>query len=853
MKVAQAQPQPFWSKSPAALYQELRSAPEGLDPKVARERLKTLGPNLIREERGSGTARLFAKQFASPLVMILLFGALVSFWLRDTTDGAIIVLIVCGSAFLSFWQEARASKAVAALRSRLALTSRVFRGGAELTIAAAELVPGDIIILSAGNLVPADGLIIECTDFLVTQAALTGESLPVEKRPGLVSASAPVSGCSNAVFMGSSVRSGTARVLVAHTGVNTQMGSIAKRLQQAEPETDFERGVRHFGGMLLRVMFLIVTFVLAINQLIGRPFVESMLFAVALAVGLSPELLPAIVTVTLSAGARHLAAGGVIVRRLEALENFGCMTVLCTDKTGTITTGEVALCEATDPSGQDCTTIKRLAFLNAALETGIANPLDAALVSAGALFKFDTSGVTKIDEIPYDFQRRRLTIVFEEDGKRLLVTKGAFAEVLSICSQITDAGSSAPLTPAKRVQLERYFTQKGEEGFRVLAVATKAVELKPDYTIADEKDLLFAGFLLFLDPPKEDAAEALRALRSAGIATKIISGDNRYISAHVGKAVGLDSQSVLTGEQLAAMSDDALWHRAPRTDLFVEIEPQQKERIVRALQKAGYAVGYLGDGINDAPALHAADIGISVEDAVDVARESADIVLLKSDLKILCQGVEDGRRTFANTLKYVSIAISSNFGNMVSMAIATPILPFLPLLPKQILLNNFLADLPALAISTDRVDQEQLRRAQRWDLPFVRRFMLVFGLGSSLFDFITFGALLLLFHAGEQLFHTGWFIVSLITQMVVVLVLRTRRLAWQSKPSKLLMSAMVAVVILALALPYSGSLARVFALQPVSLAEGASLMAIVVAYLLATEVLKHWFYRHSLRSTRSRS
>ncbi|HYX45894.1 MAG TPA: magnesium-translocating P-type ATPase, partial [Sphingomicrobium sp.] len=642
----------FWALPADQLIAALGSSSSGIDQAEAHERLSRFGPNAIRDQGGSGTVRLLVKQFASPLVVILLFGALLSFWVGDSSDAAIILVIVCGSALLSFWQEARASNAVEALRSRLALTSQVLRDGHQTDVPATELVPGDVVVLSAGNLVPADGLILEAADFLVTQAALTGESLPVEKQPGIVEPTALISACTNAVFMGSSVRSGTAHVLIVHTGANTRFGAIAKDLQQAEPQTDFERGVRHFGGLLLRAMFVIVAFVLSINQLLGRPFVESLLFAVALAVGLSPELLPAIVTVTLSAGARRLASGGVIVRRLEALENFGSMTVLCTDKTGTITSGEVALADSTDPAGRPSTPVKRLAFLNAALETGIANPLDSALLAAGESAKLDTGGVTKLDEIPYDFERRRLTIILEQSGERLLITKGAFAEVLAVCSTVAEGSGSTKLTRPRRAALQRFFKRKGEEGFRVLAVATKRVEAKADYNLADEQDLLFEGFLLFLDPPKETAAQALRDLHRSGIRTAVISGDNRHVTAHVAKAVGLNPKAMLTGEQLSRMTDDALWHQAPRTDIFVEIEPQQKERIVRALQRAGHVIGYLGDGINDAPALRAADIGISVDDAVDVARESADIILLKSDLKILCQGVEDGRRTFANTLKY---------------------------------------------------------------------------------------------------------------------------------------------------------------------------------------------------------
>lgn len=840
----------FWSKSPEQLFSLLHSSPQGLSSNAARKKLQIFGANVIKERSSDSRVRLLLKQFSSPLVLILLFGALLSVWLRDTSDAVIILLIVCGSALLSFWQEARASKALAALKSRLALTSRVVRSGTELTVPASTLVPGDVVLLSAGNLIPADCLVFQATDFMLTQAALTGESMPVEKHPGAVAADATISGCTNTVFAGSSVRSGTARALVVRTGKDTEFGKIAERLVQSEPETDFERGVRDFGSMLLKTMFLIVMFVLVVNQLVGRPLVESLLFAVALAVGLSPELLPAIVTVTLSTGARHLAEAGVIVRRLEAMENFGSMTVLCTDKTGTITTGELVLHDATDPAGNSSPYVKRLAFLNAVLETGIANPLDAALVEAGTSEKISTKGVNKIAEIPYDFQRRRLTIVIDDGAKRLLVTKGAFTEVLAACTSVTLAGT-AELTSAARATLTSYFEAKGREGYRVLALAAKPVAVSSRYTRDDERDLTFTGFLLFLDPPKESASVAIRALKEASVATKIISGDNRHITAHVARLVGLNAQAMVTGEEVRAMSDEALCHKAPRTDLFVEIEPQQKERIVRALQKAGYSVGYMGDGINDAPALRAADIGISVDSAVDVARESADIVLLKRDLGVLRQGVEDGRRTFANTTKYISIAISSNFGNMISMALATPMLPFLPLLPKQILLNNFLADLPELAISTDRVDPELERTPQRWDMHFVQRFMIVFGVASSIFDFITFGALLLLFQADETLFHSGWFIESLLSQMVVVMVLRTRRVAWQSKASWLLMSAMICVFAITIALPYAHPIAGAFGFAPLKARELFTILAIVAVYLVATEVLKHWFYAHLAKHVRA--
>jgi Mg2+-importing ATPase len=838
---------PFWSEPAEDLLARLNSTSHGISTADARARLARYGPNVIRDEDQPGVLRLLIRQFSSPLVLILVVGAAISLLLKDIGDAIIILVIVCGSALLGFWQEARASKAVMALRSRLALTSRVLRDGKEVVVPAASLAPGDVILLSAGNLIPADALVLEATDFLVTQAALTGESFPVEKRPGTVAADSPIAGRDNAIFMGSSVRSGTARALVVATGKETEFGEIAGRLRQREPETNFARGVRHFGAMLLRVMFLIVAFVLAVNQLLDRPFVDSMLFAVALAVGLSPELLPAIVTVTLSAGARHLSAGGVIVRRLEAIENFGSMDVLCTDKTGTITSGEVVFTDATDPQGRGSDEVRLLAFLNARFESGIANPLDAALIAMGKEKGLRATGYRKIDEIPYDFLRRRLTIVMEHPDKRLLVTKGAFVEMLEVCASVRSDGQDGPLDKPGREKLRQFFADKGNEGYRVLAVASRQVEPKDDYTKDDEKDLTFLGFLLFQDPPKESAGEAIRDLAALGIAVKIVTGDNRHVAAHVAKAVGLDPAAMLTGEQLKAMSDDALWHVAPRTQLFVEIEPQQKERIVRALQRTGHAVGYLGDGINDAPALHAADIGISVDQAVDVARESADIVLLKPDLGVLRQGVEDGRKTFANTMKYISITISANFGNMVSMALATPFLPFLPLLPKQILLNNFLSDLPALAICTDSVDRERLRSPHQWDVREVRRFMVAFGLISSLFDFLTFVALLWVFHAGERQFQSGWFIVSLITEVAVVMVLRTRRVAWRSRPSKLLLTNSLAVLAVAIALPFTPAVAPLFGLAPLPLSQLGALLAVVLAYVAATEALKHWFYGRRAR------
>ncbi|MCA3453135.1 MAG: HAD-IC family P-type ATPase, partial [Rhodobacter sp.] len=530
---------------------------------------------------------------------------------------------------------------------------------------------------------------------------------------------------------------------------------------------------------------------------------------------------------------------------LDAIENLGSMTILCTDKTGTLTEGTIVLCEALDTAARPSDAVRHLAYVNAALETGIENPLDAAIVAAARTDGLTTEGLTKIDEIPYDFMRRRLTIVVAErsdPGHHLIITKGAFANVLDRCAAVDRNGGAVPLDQAARAQLDAVFREKGQEGFRVLALATRRVAARSGYDQDDERDMLFRGFLVFLDPPKPEARETIGQLARLGIAIKVISGDNRHVTAHMARSVGLDAPLILTGEDLAAMRDEALWHLAPRTDLFVEIDPQQKERIVRALQRTGHSVGYLGDGINDAPALHAADVGISVAGAVDVARESADIILLSRDLDVLRQGVEDGRRTFANTLKYISITTSANFGNMISMALATPLLPFLPLAAKQILLNNFLSDLPSLAISGDNVDPERLSRPQRWNVGEIRRFMIVFGLISSVFDLLTFGVLLHVFKAGEGVFQTSWFMISLLTELAVVLVLRTRKPVFRSRPGRLLLWSTLAVAVATFAIPFLGGVSALFGFVPLSAGALAAVVAIVGGYMVATEIAKSWFF-----------
>lgn len=836
----------YWSQEASVLLTQFKSNPQGLTSPQATAKLNADGPNVLSAEKNVGPFRLLLRQYESPLLLVLIFGAVLSLVLKQWTDAGIIIFIVVASSFLGFYQEYKASTALAALRLRLALTTKVLRDGKAVTLPAASLVKGDVIQLSAGNLVPADGVILTATDFLVSEGSLTGESMPVEKKPGIIGVNAAIGQRTNSVFSGTSVRSGVANILIVATGSQTALGNVAKSIGGTEPETEFARGVRQFGYLLIKVMIIMVLFVLIVSQLMGRPLIESLLFAVALAVGITPELLPAIVTVTLSAGARTMAKEGVIVRRLEALENLGSMDILCTDKTGTLTEGSVTLASALDLDNKDSANVLQLAFLNARFESGIENPLDQAIISAGEKANLVTAPYTKVDEIPYDFIRKRLTIVVKNPAKPktpLIITKGSFNAILSICTTANIAGKSKPLDAALKHKLLAQLDKNGKDGFRVLALATREAPLKADYIIADERDLTLMGFLLFADPPKADARKAIESLKTLGVHLKVITGDNEQVAVHVAKAIGLSVSHILNGPKITQMNDDALSVMASKTDMFVEIDPQQKERIIRALQKHGHAVGYMGDGINDAPALQAADVGISVDQAVDVARQSADIVLLKRDLDVLRLGVESGRRTFANTLKYISITTSANFGNMVSMALATPFLPFLPLLAKQILLNNFLSDIPSIAISTDNVDVKQAKRPERWNVHEVRRFMIVFGLVSSVFDGVTFALLLKVYGAGEKEFQTAWFVVSLLTEIAVVFSLRTRVLAIRSMPGKTLIAASLVISVVALAIPYLGPLTQRFGFVPLPLPVLGALIAIVLVYITATEFAKLWFYK----------
>ena len=798
--------------------------------------MRTFGPNQIREHQRLSRALVLLNQLRNPLLLVLVFAAVASVMTGEWLDAVIVVVIVLATVTIGYAREYRAESAAAALQARVRTRARVLRDGDTVDVPTEDVVPGDVVLLSAGSLVPADGVVLEAADFFVSEGVLTGESFPVEKRPGAVAAAAVVRERSNCVFLGTNARSGTARCLMVVTGLRTQFGTIAHRLTLRAPETEFDRGLRRFGHLLTSAMLVMVFLVFIVHVLNGRPPIETLLFSVALAVGLSPELLPAILSVNLARGAQMMARHGVLVRHLTAIENLGSMDVLCTDKTGTLTEGVVVLEGAYDASGASSAEVLRQGGWNAALETGLASPLDDAILAAGAP---ELSAVRKLAEIPFDFIRKRVSIVVNADGQVSLITKGAFHHVLEICTRSADG---ALLDAAGRARLEERYDAWSVQGIRVLALASRTVEAQPSYGRDLERDLTFRGFLTFFDRPKADAAGAIGNLAALGVSVKVITGDCKPVTQHVAALVGLRADRVLTGAELQRLSDEALWRAAETTDLFVELDPNQKERIILALKKMGHVVGFLGDGVNDAPAMHAADTSLSVEKAVDVARAAADFVLLERSLDVIRSGIEEGRRTFANTLKYVLTTMSANLGNMISMAVASLILPFLPLLAGQILLNNLLSDVPAVGLADDAVDPELIARPQRWNMRFIARFMVEFGAVSSLFDFLTFAALLLVFRAAPDLFRTGWFVESLLTELVIALVVRTRRPFFRSRPGGLLLWSTAALVAVTFAIPYL-PFAGLFGFVPLPGALLLTVTAITALYVLATEMTKRQFYR----------
>ena len=833
-----------WNVPRDDLLRALRTTPEGLSEREGKLRLARYGPNDALLRRRTPLWRQIVDRLSNPLILILLLASGLSAWTGDVTSFAIIAVIILLSVALDVVQQRRAEHTVDALRRSVGLKAQVQRSGKSREIAVDQLVPGDIVEMKAGAIVPADCRLIAGRDCFVNQALLTGESFPVEKQPvELASPTEDISTAANFLFMGTSVISGTARALVCRTGRATELGGLAGGMTAQRPADAFAQGIRRFGFLMLRLTIFLVLFVIATNAVFNRPWLESLLFALALAVGLTPELLPMVVTVTLANGARRLAQRRVIVKRLAAIHDLGAMDVLCTDKTGTLTEAEIRLAGHIDAHGEDSKEVLRLAYLNSAFESGIKSPLDDAIL---AHEKLDVGAWHKIDEVPFDFERRRVSVLVDDGSRRLLVVKGAPEDIIALSvDYATGAGECLPLEPQMRDSLVQRFEALGEEGYRVLGIASRSLARDHESAaIRDETALTFAGFVIFIDPPKADSADAIHALAEIGVEVKILTGDNERVARHICTAIGVTVEGVLTGQELATMSAESLRARLPSVNLFCRITPQQKERVLLALKHSGKVVGFLGDGINDASALHAADVGISVDGAADVAKEAADLVLLEHDLSVVHDGIIEGRRTVENVTKYILMGSSSNFGNMFSMAGAALFLPFLPMQPTQVLLNNLLYDISEVGVPFDNVDAEAIRQPMRWDIEFIERFMLLLGPVSSLFDFLTFFVLLKLFGASEPMFQTGWFVESLATQSLVIFVIRTRRAPWRSLPNPVLTVLTLSVVLIGLVIPLT-PLGALFGFVAPPPAFYLFLVVATLAYLLLVEGVKRLLYRHA--------
>lgn len=835
-------PIPVHALSETELFSVFDTTPNGLTTAQANAHRERFGPNEISHARKRSILLQFLDHFRNLFILILLFAAVVSLFMGETTDAIIIVIIILASVTLDFYQEYRAEEAAELLRQKIQTRATVYRDGKKQDIPIFELVPGDLVFLSAGDIVPADARVIQARDFFLNQSVLTGEPYPVEKRSQVVNPAKPVTEAENIIFLGTSVVSGTAHAIIVRTGMGTEFGRIAKTLVARPPETEFERGLKQFSYLMTKIVFFLVIFVFFINALFRHGVLDSLLFAVALAVGLTPELLPMILSLNLSKGSIAMSKKGAIVKHPAAIQNFGSMDILCTDKTGTLTENRITLIRHLDSYGRDNNTVLLYSYINSSFQTGLKSPLDEAILVHQ---RIDLQDYQKIEEIPFDFIRKRLSIAISHGPERTLITKGAPEEILGICSKLDIDGTVRELLDDDLERITHLYQELSEEGFRSLAVCyrsltTEQLMFSPD----DEQAMTFLGLISFLDPPKESARESLRMLLESGIALKILTGDNDLVTRKTCERIGLEVTGILSGGEIQQMDGEALSRVVEDVTLFYRVTPVQKNRVIAALRRNGHVVGFLGDGINDAPSIREADVGISVENAVDIARESADIILLQQDLRILNDGVREGRKTFGNTMKYLLMGTSSNFGNMFSVAGASFFLPFLPMLPVQILLNNLLYDISESTIPTDNVDESYVRCPKRWDMDFIKRFILIFGPISSFFDFLTFFLLLFVFGAGAALFQTAWFIESISTQALVIFVIRTRIVPfYKSSPSKLLVASTFLVLAVAFLLPFT-ILGTFFGFVQPPLTFFAVLITLAVGYLSLVELTKRWFYRN---------
>ncbi len=828
-------PNSFWQFDAGYWYKQLNSSEKGFTQTEAQNILLHGGIVRHRDSQLKKDTLLFIGQFKSPLMLLLIGAVILSAFLGDTSDVFIILFIVLSTGIMSFLQERNAGRVVEKLQSMIALKSTVLRDGTPQEIISSCIVPGDIVLFKAGDMIPADCLVIEANELNVNEASLTGESYPVRKDAGKLDANTELAKRINCLWQGSNIVSGSGKGIVIATGDNTIFGSIAKSASTTVVTT-FERGIRDFGFFLMKITLVLSIFILVVNLLNHKSVIDSALFALALAVGMAPELLPAITTIAMSAGAKRMLEKKVIVKKLPSIQNLGEVNLLCTDKTGTITEGAINVSGVVDITGKENDFAKKMAFWNATYETGYANPIDDALKK----LTVDAAAPKKTGEIPYDFIRKRLSIAVDTGTEKLLISKGACDQILGICASVRLGDGTIEPLEQHRDGINKQFQQFGENGLRSIGISYKAIT-NPTITKEDETGMIFAGFVLLVDPIKPGIIDTIAQLKKLSVDFKIITGDNKNVARSIGLSMGITDPVIVTGQELLNMQKEALEVKAKTVHIFAEVEPQQKERIIQAL-RASFTVAYMGDGINDVPAINAADVGISVENAVDVAREAADFVLMEKDLAVLVDGIREGRKTFANTLKYIFINTGSTFGNMFSVAGASLLLPFLPMLPKQILLTNFITDFPYLTVASDNVDEEQLDRPGKWDFKFIRNYMVIFGIHSSLFDLITFLVLLYVLKVKESAFQTGWFVESILTELFILFIIRTHKNFFKSQPGKYLFLLSVLGLMLTISLPYmpfAGSLGLV----PLSATNMGLMLAIVAAYIITADLLKVWFFK----------
>ena len=835
----------FWSYDVDEVLKTIETSKNGLSTEQANERIEKLGQNLFEEKKSASKLMVFINQFKNPITMILIFAAILSIFLKDYSDGIIILIIIMISALLSYNHESKANDAVKKLLSTVSVTSAVLRDGKFQELDNSKLTIGDIISVKTGDMIPADCLLIEENSLSMDESSLTGETFPVEKNVEKLEEKTALSQRKNSLWMGTHVISGSGKAVIVNLAKDSEFGKITESLDETETDTDFERGIKDFGNLILQVTTILIGLIFLFNIILNKPFLESFMFALALSVGLTPQMLPAIISVNLSQGAKRMSAQGVIVKKLNSIENFGSMTVMCSDKTGTITKGQVKLESAMDNTGKKSETLVKLAAINSYFQEGYTNPIDQAILDEN---KNDFKKYEKLFEIPYSFENKLLSVIVNTNNdlsdQNIMITKGALTSVINVCSTYQDDGGNSGNIEEIKSEIMDLFEKYSSQGYRILGLAYKNIDQENDASKQKAENLIFRGLLLFIDPLKDDIKDVIEQMNSLGVSLKMITGDNHLIAKNIGSKVGLNPDKILLGEDLNSYSLSQLNKKIMDIDIFAEISPNQKEKIILAYKQAGEIVGYMGDGINDAPAIKQADVGISVDTAADTAKDAASIVLLENSLKVLVSGIKEGRRTFINTLKYIFVATSANFGNMFSMAGASLFLKFLPLLPKQILLTNLFTDFPSLQIASDSVDEDWLQSPVTWDMKFIKRFMIIFGITSSVFDYITFVVLLLLFKANEQFFQTGWMLESVISAMVVMLIVRTKRPVIKSKPSNKLLIAIVLVAIALIALIYSpiSSFLGLIALPVQAL---LSMLAISLIYALTAEILKKQFYKHN--------